>query len=471
MATRCGLGRGRHRARRLALAVGVALSCAPWLAARGAVAAAPTDAPIDHVIVIYLENHTFDNLYGKFPGAEGIDSPHAAIPQTDPSGKVYATLPPVLFAYPWPPKPDPRFPKDLPNRPFPINDYVPLRDIVQMPLHLFYPNQLQIDGGKLDRFVADSDSGALTMGYFDTMKLPLAKVAQEYVLADHFFTSAFGGSWLNHMWLVCSCTPPFPNAPAKVIAKPVFDDAGRLVSVGAGGFVTPDGYAIDHVQPFYPPYQPGTPEDERLPPQSLPTIGDRLTAAGVSWAWYAEGWNETLAGKPPPSFTYHHQAFLYFANYAPGTPGRAQHLKDKTDLFAALRDGTLPSVAFYKPIDVYTENAGEGPMIESEKRVIELLDAIQNAKEWPRTAVIITYDDFGGWYDHVPPPVIDRFGPSNRVPAIILSPWAKHGFIDKTTYETVSILKFIEWRFGLEPLAERDAKANNLLPAFDFAQR
>src|SRR5262245_53782111 len=131
----------------------------------------PSQAPIDHLVVIYLENHTFDNLYGLFPGANGVLPPDDALPAGGLQGLPYPTLPDVEFAYPWPPRPDPRFPKNLPNRPFPINDYVPLTDIVEMPLHVFYPNILQIAGGRNDKFVAWSDSGALTMGYFDTTKL------------------------------------------------------------------------------------------------------------------------------------------------------------------------------------------------------------------------------------------------------------------------------------------------------------
>jgi acid phosphatase len=445
---------------------GILLAAGSWARAE----IEPAKAPIDHLLIIYLENQTFDNLFGLFPGANGINAPGAAVPQVDRDGKPYQWLPQTTIAYPYPPKPDLRFPK-LPNGFFPINRYIPLEQIVEMPVHRFYPNILQINGGRNDKFVSWGDSGALPMGYFDTTKLPLYPYAREFVLADNWFTSALGGSFLNHFWLICACTGVFPNAPAKVLARPVLDGAGRVIGLeNDKGSVSPDGYAIDHLEPFNPPFQAGTPDDERVPPQTLATIGDRLSDAGVSWAWYAEGWNDAVTNHPAPSFTPHQQPFIYFARYAPGTKARAEHLKDEKDLWSALRDGTLPSVAWYKPLDVHSDNAGEGSMLVAQKRIVRLIEAVKASKVWPRTAIVISWDDSGGFFDHVPPPVLDRWGPSNRVPTIIVSPWAKRSYVDSTQYETVSILRFMEWRWGLQPLTLRDAKAANMLPAFDFTR-
>src|SRR5262249_29976687 len=147
----------------------------------------------------------------------------------------------------------------------------------------------------------------------------------------------------NHIWLVCACNPVFPNPPANLIAEPEFDASGKLVGLEKDGDVSPDGYAVNHLPPFYPPNGNG-PVAERVPSQKQPTIGDRLNAAGVSWAWYAEGWNEAVAGRPAPSFTPHHQPFVYFESFAPGTPARTEHLKDGSDLHASLANGTLPAV-------------------------------------------------------------------------------------------------------------------------------
>src|SRR5713226_2800601 len=147
---------------------------------------------IQHIVVIYAENRSFDNLYGLFPGANGIaNATPEQYTQVDNDGKVLPHLPPV-----WKGKDaDPAFPKDLPNRPFridapPINLSLstPTRDLI----HKFYPQQEQIDGGRNDRFVEVSDAGALAMRYYDGSKLPMWKWAQEYTLADHFFMGAFG---------------------------------------------------------------------------------------------------------------------------------------------------------------------------------------------------------------------------------------------------------------------------------------
>ena len=254
----------------------------------GSPAAGAAAIPIDHIIVIFLENHTFDNLYGLFPGANGIERPGAQVAQVDRTGQPYRILPPVINADPTRAA-DRRFPPDLPNRPFPINRYVSEREIVPSPVHRFYQHQLQMNGGRMDRYVAWTDSGALPMGYWETSRLPLARYAREYTLADNFFSAAFGGSYLNHMWLVCSCTPVFPNAPPRLVAQPLFDGAGRLLDLARDGDVTPDGFVVNDLQPLNLPHGVRVPAEERVPPQTFLTIGDRLSEAGVSWAWYAGG--------------------------------------------------------------------------------------------------------------------------------------------------------------------------------------
>ena len=136
----------------------------------------------------------------------------------------------------------------------------------------------------------------------------------------------------------------------------------------------------------------------------------------------------------------------------------------------SIANGTLPAVSIIKPTGTkFDEHPGYSTVREAEQRVVELIEAVKNSSYWEETAIIITYDDFGGWYDHVPPPVVDRWGPGGRVPMLIISPHARKGFVDHTLYDTTSILRFIEWRYGLQPLADRDAEANNLLAAF-FSQ-
>lgn len=450
------------------------LLIAPPLPAR-AQTPAPGIEKINHVVIIFMENWTFDGLYSKFPGANGLQDPSSHIVQVDRDGKPYATLPPVINA--WENKPDTRFPNDLPNAPFLIDDYVPNNEIVPSPLHRFYEYQLAINGGKMDEYVAWSDSGAMTMGVYDTFKLPLYPYARQYTLADNYFSSAFGGSMLNHFWLVCACTPRWENAPAEFIADPMYDAQGKLIEPGetytAGGGkgnVTPDGYLVNDVDPRYNPHHANVPLDQLAPPQDALTIGDRLSEKGLSWAWYGEGYNDAIAGKPDPLYIFEHQPFVYFRQFGDGTEAKQEHLKDTTDFMASLQNGTLPNVSYIKPIGTYDEHQGYSNVFDSENHAIEWIQAVMQSPYWKDTAIFLTYDDYGGTYDHVPPPNVDRWGYGGRVPLLVISPYAKKGFVDSTLYDHTSTMKFIETRWGLEPLTERDANANDLTNAFDFEQ-
>lgn len=421
---------------------------------------------IRHIVVIYLENHSFDNLYGQFPGANGLTQASNGAPQTDLTGKPYTILPPVMNTEHKPAEVDKRFPSDLPNKPFLINRYVPADQKTGDLVHRFYQNQAQINGGHNDRFAAISDAGGLVMGYYEGRNLPLWKYAEKYTLADNFFQGAFGGSFLNHFWLICACTPRYEHAPAEVAA--VLDAEGKLLKDGA---VTPDGYAVNTLQPATAPIKPGTTPAKRLPPQTMPNIGDRLSEKGISWAWYAGGWNDALAKHPGENFQYHHQPFGYFSRYAEGTQERAAHLKDAADFLKNITEGQLPSVSFYKPIGELNEHPGYADVMAGEQHIADLLARIERSPQWQDIAVIITYDENGGFWDHVAPPLKDRWGPGTRVPAIIVSPYAKRGFVDHTEYDTTSILKLIETRFGLPSLGERDAKASDMANAFYFQER
>ena len=403
-------------------------------------------------MVLYLENRSFDNLYGEFPGAEGLTGA-TRVTQLDPSGAAYSVLPQASNA---------GLPLTLPNAPFPIEQYItadkPTRDLV----HSYYQEQLQIDGGKMDKFAAVSDAKGLTMGFYHTAALPLAAEARNYTLMDHFFHSAFGGSFLNHIYLIAAAPPPFPTAPASIVAQ--VDASGNLLRDGA---VTPDGFAVNTSFSVNAP-RPVT-ATVLVPNLTMPTIGDRLSEKGVSWAWYSGGWNDALAGNPG-AFQFHHQPFVYFANFADGTAAKAQHLKDEKEFLAAAAAGTLPAVSFVKPSGLENEHPGYTDLLTGERHVLDLINAVRNGPNWKDAVIIVTYDENGGFWDHVAPPVKDRWGPGTRVPALIISPFAKRGFVDKTPYETVSILALIEHRWGISPLGGRDAAAGDLTTAFDFTQ-
>jgi acid phosphatase len=214
---------------------------------------------------------------------------------------------------------------------------------------------------------------------------------------------------------------------------------------------------------------------ERLSPQTMPTIGDRLSEKKISWAWYSGGWNAAVLGKiesyeGPEYFQPHHQPFNYFAAYAPGTRARAEHLKDYEDLKDAIASSNLPAVAFYKPVGRENQHPGYATVATGDAHVAELIRLVQQSGNWNDTAIIVTADENGGAWDSVSPPQVDRWGPGLRVPTLIVSPYAKRAFVDHTVYDTTSILKTIELRYGLAPLSTRDAAVADLHNAFDFTK-
>ena len=485
----------------------------PLLTSAGA-PPAPADAvqrvldKVTHVVILYAENRSFDHLYGLFPGANGITQ---ATPDTsrqvDRDGTILPFLPPVWKSDG---TPDLTYPTNLPNQPFridqpPVN--LPLTTATRDLVHRFYQNQEQINGGKLNRYAAVSDAGGLVMGYYDGSVLPLWKLAQQYTLADNFFMGAFGGSLLNHFWLICACPPTFANAPKSLIEP--LDANGHLRRRStspasalngppqylSSGSVTPDGYAVNTLQP---PYQPsgippaGTgeatladPALNPLPPQEQKTIGDTLSAKNVSWVWYAGSWTAAVVDgmQPParprqiinhpdggaPNFQPHHQPFNYFKRFAPGTPDRADHLQDATAFLAAIESGTLPQVAFYKPQGNWNEHPGYTDVLSGDQHLAQIAEKILASPQGKTTVILITYDENGGFWDHVAPPKIDRWGPGTRVPTLIVSPLVKKRNIDHTLLDTTSILKLITRKFDLEPLPGVRKEVGDLTSTLDPA--
>ena len=472
-------------------------------------------ANIDTVVIVYAENRSFDNLYGGFPGANGLQNVTPTnSTQLDRDGSVLKELPPAWGGLTGkgvtPPVTEAQT-AHLPNQPFAIDDpkgfNTPLSVTTRDLWHLFYQNQMQIDGGKNDRFAAFADSGGLVMGHYDGTKLPLWAVAQKYVLADNFFQGAFGGSFLNHFELACACIPVYPHAdtsPAKGIIAAVNPDGVSLTLAPNSpksaldgppkfvnnGQISPDFYAINTMQPPYQPSsnKPAPGGDPRfadpnlpntLPPQHDITIGDLLSLKGISWAWYSGAWQDALDGdrNSPPTFQFHHQVFNYFANYAPGTAARAEHLKDGgmngVEFIKTVDAGALPQVTFYKPQGNLNEHPGYTDAMSGDVHIADVVAHLEKSPQWPHMLVLITYDENGGFWDHVAPPKADRWGPGSRIPAFVVSPFAKKGLVDHTLYDTTSFLRFVTRRFDLPVLPGlivRDAalKANGQPPIGDL---
>jgi phospholipase C len=460
-------------------------------------APAPTPAQassleqIDHFVIIYQENWSFDGLYGLFPGANGIanatDSSGALLPQyqqVDKNNNPITTLPN--------PSSDPSVPGGLPAQPFDLSKYVPPDGKTKDLVHRFYTEQLQIGNGALqpgtggnNKFVTWSDNPNMVLSHFDATNLPEGKLAQQYTLDDNFFHAAYGGSFLNHQFLVAAAAPLWEQ-PIPAGFQSSWDPATQTLK---DNNLTIDGkYVVNTTFAAQAPHPANVPANKLLQPINdnhpnkpdyTPTIGDRMDEAGVSWTWYSGGWDNALAGNPDPLFQFHHQPFAYYANYAPLNPDGSQnpqtssllnpeaHLQDEQRFFSDLSEGNLPDVSFIKPLGPDTEHPGYTSLLQGQQHVADIVHAIQNSDAWPSTAIIITYDENGGRWDHVAPPSAnDGWGDGARVPAIVISPFARMGYVDHTQHDTLSILKTIENRFELQPLNDRDAAASSLASSF-----
>ena len=225
-------------------------------------------------------------------------------------------------------------------------------------------------------------------------------------------------------------------------------------------------FAVNTVQPSSPPHGPSGPKIPLIDDAQYPNIGDRLTRQGHLLELVLRRLGRRRPPVTPgPLFQYHHQPFNYFANYAPGQPGRT-HLKDETDFFTAARTGHLPTVSFVKPYGAENEHPGYASEPHGSDHLVKLLQEIRRARRPTSTLVVVTYDEFGGQWDHVPPPgpgsrdrgrARRRWGPGTRIPALVLSTSLRRSGVDHTVYDTTSILATIERSFGLAPLSSRDA--------------
>jgi acid phosphatase len=217
-----------------------------------------------------------------------------------------------------------------------------------------------------------------------------------------------------------------------------------------------------------------------LPPLTQATIGDLLSAKSITWTWYAGAWSAALADgqqsststhqviyapstpRASPDFQAHHHPFNYYSRFDPvtGTVERANHLRDYNDLVKDAAAGTLPSVVFYKPTGNTNQHPGYANIDDADAHIADLVTKLQASPQWGRMVIVITYDEYGGQWDHVAPPKGDLLGPGTRIPAIIVSPIAKAGTVDHTQYDTASVLRLITRRYGLDTLpglAQRDA--------------
>jgi phospholipase C len=387
--------------------------------------ALPAGQKIDHIFIIVKENHTFDNFFGSYPGANGSmlgkDSTGAARPLTQP----FTDL-------------------DFPGP----NDWAAA--------HTDY------NGGAMDSFDKGSAGGsfygvlaALTHGPFVTYSPPMGvtggpanyywEIAQQGVLCDDFFTPVMGPSTPNHMFSVAATSGRAISNP-KILTKEmtVLDAAGNQVAHPA----------------FF---------DATEIPTALPV---ELEKKGLTWRYFNEG-DSTQAGAALTALEDNDES-VEIMQVVQNLPDFAVCHDTTPDLDVNFTDllakGKVGNVTWIHPNALHSEHPAMGGVFDGSQWTRKIVNAIGQSPYWNRCAIVITWDDFGGFYDHVAPPQVDAFGLGFRVPCIVVSPYARRGGVDSTLYEFSSMVKLAETTFGIAPMTTRDAAANDMTNAFDFTQ-
>ena len=403
----------------------------------------PGENPIKHVIFLVKENHSFDNYFGTYPGADG------------------ATEGPTL-------KCDQGF---APGPTVPLTDapYMYPHDLG----HAFVPGLTAIDGGKMDGFNCVTYGDDLT-GYtqFDRKTLPAYwALADRFTLADHFFTSMYGPTFPEHLYTIAAqsygivdnktttdhegnyCDDPTEITKRFPIEDLTDEDVSAIMELEEN--ITdevPD--QLIRIAAYW--------ESTRTC-VNMKVLPDLLERNGISWKYYAnaDAWMNALQA-------------VQHVRFGP----MWQKVQPPETILEDIDNGELPAVSWLVPPEGNpNEHPGSGTNVcEGENWTKEYLNAVMQSDYWSSTAIVIVWDDFGGFYDHVEPPHYDIMGLGPRTPALIISPWTKRGdnpdegSIDHTVYEFSSVLKFIEDLHGLKPMTDRDRRADPLSGAFDFTQ-
>jgi phospholipase C len=346
-------------------------------------------SPIKHIIVLMLQNRSFDNLFGTFPGANGIAPGVSGYSQVDGNGQ---TITPTL-----------------------------LTDLTTADVnHTRTTYVAAWDNGKMDKYAATN--GDLSMGHYDGSTPGVSLLwnwARQYSLADNYFASVMGSAPANELYMVAAADN---GTPAILL----------------------------------PAYGPCNGTTHLAPPYTFPNVGDQLSNKKFTWKWFHEHYGDC------PNYVPQENPFQFF------TSTHDTGIADLGGFFQHLNDGTLPEVSFICPAPWHTLHPGSGSVQTASEWVDYLLNQIKNSSSWPSTAVIVTFDESGGWWDHVPPPQVDGQGLGARVPLLVISPFAKTGYISHTQLDHVSILRFIQWNWGLQPLNDRNGQSADLRDMFVF---
>ncbi len=372
--------------------------------------------PIKHVVFIIKENRTFDNLFGRFPGADGATT-----------GLDQGRVRPLTQS------PD-RLPEDIKH---------------------CYKCALQAwNEGKMDGFATVSEAGDL-YAYTQYLQEDLPNYwhwAGEYVLGDNFFASAQGPSFPNHLYTIAAQSGGTHDNPTQDL------DLLRERHRRTGLF---KAWGCDSIEEAYIAVEDREGVIKNVPPCfDFLTEGDLLTGAGIPWTYY--------------SATNMQNGYLWSAydavRHIRENPKVWQsHIFPVDDFVEHVEAGILAPVTWVTPRFELSDHP-EYSFCHGENWTTEIVNALMDSPMWKNTAIYITWDDYGGFYDHVPPPQVDDFGFGIRVPLLIISPYAKRGYVTSEIGEFSSVLRFMEDNWGLSQLTQRDEDATPLISAFDFKQ-
>ncbi len=387
----------------------------------GAIARGKAGGKIAHVVIIIQENRSFDNLFQGYPGADTRSYGYTSTGQkvqlvpvsldsgwdVDHGSKAFFAACDGQGSFPGTNCKMDGFDKEFATCEVPPGPKCPNKT----PQYAYVPQ-------------------AETKPYF--------AMAKQYVLADRMFPSNFDGSFVSHQYLIAGQSSSAVDYPLTYWGC----DGGSKDTVGT---ITQQRTYGSQVQACF----------------DNSTLGDELDAAGVSWKYYTAGisgdgelWN----------------AYQAIKHIRYGTDWKTHVVDPQTKFFKDVRNGKLPAVSWVTPTCENSDHAscttGHGP-----SWVASLVNAVGKSPYWDTTAIFVMWDDFGGWYDHVAPAMVDYDGLGIRVPLLIISPYAKKNYVTHVHYEHGSLLKFVENQFGLARLAASDARATSPeSDCFDFSQ-
>jgi phospholipase C len=375
-----------------------------------------TSTPIKRVVYIVKENRTFDHFFGRFPGANGVTV------GTD-HGEPRPLTPATRGA----------LPEDI-------------QHCYECAIEAW--NEGRMDGFNRD---AASDHGSYTQ--FAPGDLPSYwHWAEQNALLDNFFTSAHGPSFPNHLFAIAAQS-------GGAYENPVQDRAALQRRHRATGLWK--AWGCDSLDDAFVGVKDAEGDVEHVfPCFDFETAGDLLDRKAIPWACYSA---------TPYQNGYLWNAFSAISHMRDDTQRWARHCFPVDDLVRHVREGRLPPVTWVTPRFEVSDHP-EYSLCWGETWTTKVVNAIMESPSWPETAVFLTWDDYGGFYDHEPPPQVDVLGLGIRAPMIVISPFAKHGHVSHELGEFSSVVRFVEDNWGLPQLAERDRAATPLLDAFDFEQ-